>query len=146
MAGYQLTIKNSEETIEIFTKDSTDSDITSLSFKMKTINDNTKSRADCVKGELVIKGYITSENKDKTKRLAKWSIDSDQKTMYRDVEIVVYTSENCTGDVLRRFQMDSMFVVDYLEEFGELSRDEKGTYTLLIAQKEGKRNKEIFSS
>lgn len=145
MAGYQLTIKNSEETIELSTKEAEGMpEIKSLIFKMNTLDDKTKNRADCVRGELTIIGNITPESRDKTKSLAKWSMDANKKTLYRNVEIVVYEGENCTGDVLRRYQIDTMFVVDYIEEFGAAS--DVGQYTLFIAQREGNGKKEVFSS
>lgn len=145
MAGYQLTIKNVEDIIELSTKEQNGkADVTSVSFKMNTIDENTRNRADSVRGEITIKGNITPENKDNTKKLAKWSMDSDKKTLYRDVEVVVYDAENCTGDVLRRYQMNTMFVIDYIEDFGNES--DSGIYELFIAQREGNEKKEVFSS
>ena len=144
-AGYQLTIKNADETIELSTKEQNGSaEIQTVVFKMNTLDDNTRNRADAVRGEITITGPITKENKEKTKRLAKWAMDANKKTLYRNVVIVVYDGENCSGDVLRRYEVDNMFVIDYEENFGT-SADE-GKYTLFMAQKEGNEKKEVFSS
>lgn len=145
MAGYQLSIKNAEETIDLSTKEKNDSaEIQTVKFKMNTLDDSTRNRADAVRVELTITGTITEKNREKTKRLARWAMDANKKTLYRNVSIVVYDSENCTGDVVRRYEVDSMFVIDYEEEFGGL--DGTGKYTLFIAQKEGNEKKEVFSS
>lgn len=149
MAGYQLTIKNAGETIELSTKEKEGKpEIRGIRFKMNTLDDNTKNRSDSVRGEMLIIGNITPENKEKTKRLAKWSLDSDKKTLYRDVVLVVYDAENCTGDVLRRYEINTMFVIDYEETFGEISdkSSDSGTFRLFIAQREGNGKKEVFSS
>ena len=145
MAGYQLSIKNAEETIDLSTKEKNDSaEIQTVKFKMNTLDDSTRNRADAVRVELTITGTITEKNREKTKRLPRWAMDANKKTLYRNVSIVVYDSENCTGDVVRRYEVDSMFVIDYEEEFGGL--DGTGKYTLFIAQKEGNEKKEVFSS
>ena len=145
MAGYQLTITNAEEMIELSTSEEKGlAEIEKLKFKMNTLDDSTKNRSDSIRGELIIIGNITPENKDKTKRLAKWAMDTNKKTLYRDVEIIVYDGENCTGDILRRYQMNTMFVIDYEEDFGKES--DNGKYTLFIAQREGNEKKEVFSS
>lgn len=151
MAGYNLSIKNIDEVIELSTGDGDGKQvITEVSFKINTLDDNTRNRADAVRGELKISGVITPENRDITKLLAKWAIDADRKTLYRNVEIVVYDSKNCTGDVLRRYQLTNMFVIDYEENFGGDASDsgdsDSGTFFLFIAQKEGNEKKEVFSS
>lgn len=145
MAGYELTIKNAEELIELSTKNGDGSpEIQTVKFKMNTLDDSTRNRADAVRAEITITGCITRENRDKTKCLAKWAMDENRKTLYRTVSIVVIDGKNNTGDVLRRYEFDNMFVVDYDEEFG--SSADQGTYSLFIAQKEGNEKKEVFSS
>ena len=145
MAGYKLSIKNNSEVIELSTAQQNGKpDITKVTFKMNTLDDDTRNRADSVRGELKIEGIITADNRDNTKMLAKWAMDSDRKTLYREVEVVIYDGENCTGDVLRRYQMNSMFVIDYDERFGDDS--DSGRFELFIAQKEGNEKKEVFSS
>lgn len=145
MAGYNLSIKNNEEVIELSTEEEVGKPvITEVSFKMNTLDDHARNRADAVRGELKITGVITAENRDETKPLAKWAMDADRKTLYRSVEIVVYDGKNCTGEVLRRYQFSNMFVIDYEENFGGDS--DSGTFELFIAQKEGNEKKEVFSS
>ena len=148
MAGYNMTIKNSEETIEFSTKDMDDKpDITGIQFKMNTLDDLVRNKADSVRNEFVINGNITGTNRDYTKKLAKWAMDTDKKTLYREVEIVVYDSQNCSGEVLRRFEASNMFVIDYEEIFSNAENDsDSGTYKLSIAQKEGNSRREVFSS
>lgn len=144
-AGYELSIKNNTETIEMSTKEKEDvADIKEIRFKMNTLDDYTTNRADSVRAELRIEGTITTENRDNTKKLAKWAMDDDRKTMYRDVELVAYEGENCSGDVLRRYKIDQMFVIDYEEEIGDKS--DYGTFKLFIAQKDGSAKKDVFSS
>lgn len=157
MAGFVLTIKNAEETIELSSKATEgkdDASILDIDFRMNTLKDDTRNRADGVRCELVITGLISEDIKDETKRLAKWSMDSDKNTLYRDVALVVYEKDNLTGNVLRRYEFNSMFVIDYEESFGSKIQqkelkgisDEKGVYTLFLAQKEGNNKKEVFSS
>lgn len=145
MAGYKLLIKNNEEVIELSTAEQNGKpDITKVTFKMNTLDNTTRNRADAVRGELQIEGIITPDNRDNTKMLAKWAMDTDRKTLYREVEVIVYDGKNCTGDILRRYQMNSMFVIDYDEQFG--SDSDSGDFKLFIAQKEGNEKKEVFSS
>lgn len=151
MAAYKLTIKNNgkdEIVLSTLKENSTDSTksvlgILGISFKMNTLNDDTRNRSDAVRAEFKIKGRITSENRDDTKKITKWSMDSNQSTIYRNVELVVYEGEE-NGTILRRYQIDSMFVVDYEENFEDKGSD--GTFELFIAQKERGGNKEVFSS
>lgn len=145
MAGYAVEIKNSEDMISFSTADAGDKpDITKVIFTMNTLDNSTRNKADSVRSELEISGTINAENRDRTKMLAKWSLDADRKTLYRDVEVVVYSSRNCTGDVLRRYQISNMFVIDYAETFD--GDGDSGTFKLFIAQKEGNNKKEVFSS
>lgn len=145
MAGYQVSISNSEGVIE-FSSEKEDNAVTvkTVDFRMNTINDSTRNRADAVRAEFEIKGEINKSNRDNTLKLLKWSIDNNQKTLYRDVEIVVYDSENLTGEVLRRYQIANMFVIDY-EETTCLDNDEMLNFRLFIAQKAGDKEIKIFS-
>ncbi|MEY8516988.1 hypothetical protein AALC25_08675 [Lachnospiraceae bacterium 29-84] len=144
-AGYKLTIKNQQgEVIALSTEEEHGHpDITNVSFKMNTIDDNTRNRADSVRCEIVIEGMITKENKELTKQLANWAKNSADKAIYRDVELVVHERRNCTGEVLRRYEINTMFVIDYEEVFGKES--DSGVYTLFLAQREGNGKKDVFS-
>lgn len=145
MAGYSLTIKNNADVIEISTKDLRDKPpITKAKFTMNTLDDLSRNRADAVRAELVIEGNISEEYKEEIRKLAKWSLDSNKTTQYRNVELIVNDGEDMSGKVLRRYTIDQMFVIDYEEEFGEDS--ESGTYKLFIAQKQGSYKKEVFCS
>lgn len=146
MAGYQVSISNSEGVIE-FSSEKEDNAVTirTVDFRMNTINDNTRNRADAVRAEFEIRGEINKSNRDNTLKLLKWSVDNNQKTLYRDVEVVVYNSENLTGDVLRRYQIANMFVIDY-EETNCADNAELLNFRLFIAQKEGDKDIKIFSN
>ena len=64
--------------------------------------------------------------------------------------MIVYNSKNCSGDVLRRYQIANMFVIDY-EEFNVIEKDGKENeealnFRLFIAQKEGDKDIKVFSN
>lgn len=151
MPGYEITISNNDGTIEFSTKEEGNAvSIESVEFRMNTINDNTRNRADAVRAEFEIKGIVDNNNSENTLKLLKWSIDQDQKTLYRDVEVVVYNSGNCSGDVLRRYQISNMFVIDY-EEYHITEKDsnknqETLNFRLFIAQKEGDKDIKVYSN
>lgn len=139
MAGYQISITNSEGVIEFSTKQENNAaTITEVNFRMNTLDNNACDHANAVRAEFEIKGSIDENNKSNTLKLLKWSIDNDQKTLYRDVEVVVYNNPNLTGEVLRRYQVKQMFVIDYEETSSDGNR---GYFKLFIAQKAD--NKEI---
>lgn len=150
MAGYKISITNSEGAIEFSTAGEDNAvSIKSVEFRMNTLNDDTRNRADTVRAEFEIKGKIDNNNRDNTLKLLNWSIDKNQKTLYRDVEVIVYNSENCSGDVLRRYDISNMFVIDY-EEFcvNEENSQNKETldFRLFIAQKDGDKTIKVYSS
>ncbi len=154
MHGYTLTIENENvEPIKFTVEDSereADKSITDVQFKMNTLDDNSKSKSDSIRYELVIKGNINSANKDQTKMLANWAIDANEKSMYRTVEVVINTQSNFSGETLRRYQATGMFVVDYVEKFNDINdagKDtESGKFELFIAQKVGSKQKDVFST
>ena len=146
MAGYSLKIKNNADVIEISTKDLIDKEpITNVTFKMNTLDDLSRNRADAVRAELVIEGNISEGYKEEIRKLAKWCLDSNKTTQYRNVELIVNDGQDMSGKVLRRYTIDQMFVIDYEEEF-EKGDSESGTYKLFIAQKQGNYKKEVFCS
>ncbi len=154
MHGYTLTIENENvEPIKFTMEDSereADKSITDVQFKINTLDDNSKSKSDSIRYELVIKGNINSANKDQTKMLANWAIDANEKSMYRTVEVVINTQSNFSGETLRRYQATGMFVVDYVEKFNDKDDDgndtESGEFELFIAQKVGSKQKDVFST
>ena len=155
MNGYKLTIKNGEETIAFSTAEGEyrgSVPITGAEFKMNTLNDETVNRPDEVRVELKIYGNITEQDREETLKLTKWSMDANRKTLYRDVELTVYSNQNCTGDTLRVYQFSSMFVIDYQESFTKLRGEDKssqdgdmGTFLLFIAQKAGSEEKHVYA-
>ena len=147
MAGYQVSITNSEGSIEFSSSEEGSENsavtITEVNFRMNTIDDNVQNHSDAVRAEFEIKGKINDKNKSNTLKLLKWSIDNDQKTLFRDVEVVVYVSENATGAILRRYQVKQMFVIDYEESNGDKA---EGLFRLFIAQKKGNREIKIYDT
>jgi len=157
MAGYILKIENSEvEDIELSTMNNemgedNSRNIEKLLFKMNTLDDSVRNHSDNARIEITIEGIISETNKDKLKQFAKWSMDFNKKSMYRNVTLEVYSSsDNDSGEVLRRYEIEYMFVIDYEENFGEQSSEsnssDAGKYKLFLAQKEGNYKKDIFSN
>lgn len=143
MAGYALRVNSSEGNFELGTATTNGkSIITSVKFKMNTMDDATLNRSDAVRAELRITGVITNDSRDLTKNLATWAIDDNLSTLYRNVEIDVNQADNNTGEIIRRYNIDNMFVVDYEES---TSNKDVGTFELFLAQKEGKYKIEVFS-
>ena len=146
MASYKLTIKSKTETIELNSEREGKPEISSVEFKMNTLDDNTRNRDEAVRAEFRIKGMITKENGEVTNQLAKWAMDHDAGTLYRNVELLVDSGTDFSGKTLRRYKFDEMFVIDYTESFGlSEANSDSGTYELFIAQKENTKGKqEVF--
>lgn len=143
--GYNVTISNSESAIEFSTADESSApSITSVTFKMNTLDDSTRNHSDSVRAEIVIKGNINEDNRDNTLKLLQWAIDSDLNTMYRDVDITVYEDTKQTGKVLRCYQVKNMFVIDYQENKSQ-QKAANYEFELFIAQKENCSDIKVFA-
>lgn len=144
--GYKIKITGGSEVIELTTVGSPGS-LKSVTFKMNTLDDHSRNRASDIRCEIVLEGSIQADTLDATVSLAKWSMDANAKSIYRSVELEIYEDAECTGKLLRRYEVDDMFVLDYSEKFGEST--ENGTFTLFIAQKEGaaekSKRREVYS-
>lgn len=119
--------------------------ISSVHFKMNTLNDDTLNRSSAVRCEMVIKGQINNATKDETLKLANWAkIRGGENKLYRKVTVEVFTDKE-RGTELREYEVDKMFCIDYDEEFIYEDRNqEEGTFTLYIAQKEGTHTTNVF--
>ena len=149
MLGYLVSIENDEGVIEISSENEGEAcTVNSVEFKMNTIDDTTRNRSDEVREELTICGNIYNENKDNTLNMLKWAIDSNNKTVYRTVDVKVYDTANMTGNVLRHYQLANMFVIDYSEN--KPNKDSKASealeYTMKLAQKAGKHELGVYTN
>jgi len=156
MKGYKLSIKNSAgDEISLSTavekgqaNELGSPDITEARFKMNTLDNSVVARASSVRAELMISGNITENNKEKILKLALWATDDNPKTIYRSVELIVYSDQYCQGEVLRTYNISNMFVVDYTEEFtnidsGHVKDADLGAFKLFIVQRDGNTQKKI---
>ena len=158
MAGYKLKISNSNTKEIVLDTNEEPYIIDGVSFKVNTFDDECISRADDARIEVTISGKITTENREKVKELAKWATDINRQTIYRNIALVVNNGGAEEGtSVVRHYDFESMFVIDYKESFvgspvrspkgknNDSNGDDVGSYTLFIAQRAGKFKRDIFS-
>ncbi len=144
MAGYKVTISNDNDKIEFSSEnENNEATISEVNFKMSTLDNNTSNRADAVRAEFEIKGQIFKSNKEQTLKLLKWAIDNDINSCYRDVAIEVYEDAKCSGEILRRYEISSMFVIDYDESKSE--NNQRIDFTLFIAQRSSDNNIKVYA-
>ncbi len=150
--GYELTISdgNGQEIRLSSLKGgyTGDPDIISASYKSNTLKDEALSRSNDVRAEIKICGRITEENKTETNKLAAWAIDSKKETIYRTVKLVVHPTQT-DSTVLRSYEVERMFVLDYDESYGcntglentnptgEEENNDCGFFKLFVVQKSG---------
>ena len=105
--------------------------VENVMFKIDTVDENVKDRSENVVNLVVIKGFITLETKDMTKKLLLWSLGRKSSEVYRNVEIVI----RITGDkLIRKYTMDKVFCIDYTEKFCATDSNQS-EYELKIAQR-----------
>lgn len=150
--GYELTITDSsgqEIKLSSFKGGYTgEPDIINASYKSNTLKDEALSRSNDVRAEIQICGKITKENKAETNKLAAWAIDSNSETIYRTVKLIVHPTTS-DPNVLRSYEIEHMFVLDYdecfdcnngLEDIDSGSMNETndcGIFKLFVVQKSG---------
>ena len=146
MAGYLVNIINNEGTIEISSKEENNEvTITSVDFCINTLDDKTRNNSDAKRVEIIIKGTINKGNKDNTLKLLKWAFDDDQNTLYRKVEIEVYSDAKMTGALLRRYEVNEMFVIDYKEKKSE-EKNENMAFEMFLAQSDKSNELKVYSN
>lgn len=150
MAAYDVKIESAAEGEIVFNKDTSaeGAAIDKVLFKMNTINNNTLNRSSAVRCELIIEGKINKHTKEETMKLAKWSMTgSGESLLYRKVTVVVYTDDE-REEVLRQYDVDKMFCIDYDEIFapGDENQNEAGKFVLHLAQRDGAHNKDVFAN
>ncbi|MBQ7008834.1 MAG: hypothetical protein IJN05_06415 [Ruminococcus sp.] len=151
--GYRLTITD-ENGGAIFLssmredcqEDGRVGEIVKAFYKTNTIDDNVLSKSNDSRAEIIVKGRITEFNKEETCKLASWSIETDSNLIYRTVKLVTYTSTDKNAKMLRSYEIEQMFVLDYTEEFNNSSDDNEassGNFELYVVQKKGNHSQYI---
>ena len=146
--GYRLTItdsKNNSIFLSSMKEDTKENgrigDITMASYKSNTLNDDTLSRSNDVRAEIKIYGVITNENKDITCSVASWAKETDTELIYRKVKLVAYSSTDPNAKLLRSYEIENMFVLDYEETFKDDPNNggdgSSGVFVLYVVQKKG---------
>lgn len=137
--GYELTITDSKGgVINLYTNE-VNIDIINASYKSNTLNDNVISRSTQVRAEVNVFGKITDSRKAETCKLAEWAKEDAPDLIYRTVKLVVHPSPK-DSQILRSYELEGMFVVDYKESFDEYDKDtanDCGVFELYIVQKQG---------
>ena len=126
--GFRLNVKGQGEEI-LLEKES----IVDVKYISETPDDS-NARATDLGVILEIKGKILAatngEAADDTRKLAQWSlIPAESSDAYRHATLEVISA----GQMVRKIDMNNVFVVDYIETFGDQAGT--GTFTLKIKQK-----------
>lgn len=133
----ELIVTSDEGVIELKEQEDA-SGITELEFLYDSADDSTEKKYDAIKG-LILKGTITSINKDQTLNLAKWALYEKGTAVYRGVNVkLIDDLEN----IIREYSFSAMFVVDYKESF---SATGNGTFEIKLYQKAKNTGIEVFA-
>ena len=129
--GFRLNVKGQNEEI-LLDKES----ILDVRYISETPDDS-NARATDLSVILEIKGKILAaaggDTEDDTRKVAKWSlVPSESSDAYRQASLEIISA----GQMVRKIDMTNVFVVDYIEEYGNQAGT--GTFTLKIKQKKEK--------
>ncbi len=129
--GFRLIVKGQSEEI-LLDKES----IVDVKYISETPDDS-NARATDLGVILEIKGKILAaangDTEDDTRKVAQWSlIPSESSDAYRQASLEVISA----GQMVRKINMNNVFVVDYIEEYGNQAGT--GTFSLKIKQKKEK--------
>ena len=129
--GFRLNVKGQNEEI-LLDKES----ILDVRYISETPDDS-NARATDLSVILEIKGKILAaaggDTEDDTRQVAKWSlVPSESSDAYRQASLEIISA----GQMVRKIDMTNVFVVDYIEEYGNQAGT--GTFTLKIKQKKEK--------
>lgn len=145
--GYEINIySKSGEIITLTTNlgdNTSDSCVKKVNFKMNTVDDSVVTHSDAIRAEIEIEGNINQQSKSEIKKIADWAIATEQSELYRKIEIRVNENGQISGDWLRLYTVEDVFVLDYEEKFGE-GGDQLGQYKLNLVQRSGNHNIKIF--
>ena len=129
--GFRLNVKGQTEEI-LLDKES----ILDVRYISETPDDS-NARATDLSVILEIKGKILAaaggDTEDDTRKVAKWSlVPSESSDAYRQASLEIISA----GQMVRKIDMTNVFVVDYIEEYGNQAGT--GTFMLKIKQKKEK--------
>ena len=129
--GFRLNVKGQTEEI-LLDKES----ILDVRYISETPDDS-NARATDLSGILEIKGKILAaaggDTEDDTRKVARWSlVPSESSDAYRQASLEIISA----GQMVRKIDMTNVFVVDYIEEYGNQAGT--GTFILKIKQKKEK--------
>lgn len=112
--------------------------ITSLKIWTDTTNENVSERSADILNKVEIKILINNKTKDYCKDLMEWSLDRSGGDIYRlvhiDVATVGGTGTEKKPTTIRSFDIEQMFVEDYIEEYGKGNGTDAGEATLKLIQ------------
>lgn len=150
--GYRLTITD-ENGGEIFLSsmladrdDKRPADIIKASYKLNTIDDTALSRSNEARAEIKVSGIISEFNAKETCKLASWAKETNSDLIYRKVKLVTYANTDANAKMLRSYEIEQMFVLDYTETFSDSSKNDEGSsgqFELYVVQKKGNHSQYI---
>jgi len=126
--GFRLSVKGQENEI-LLDKESI--------LDVKYMPDDSNARATDLGVILEIRGKIlaaaSGDTEDDTRKVAQWSlVPSEASDAYRQASLEIISA----GQMVRKIDMTNVFVVDYIEEYGNQAGT--GTFSLKIKQKKEK--------
>ena len=129
--GFRLNVKGQTEEI-LLDKES----ILDVRYISETPDDS-NARATDLSVILEIKGKILAaaggDTEDDTRKVSRWSlVPSESSDAYRQASLEIISA----GQMVRKIDMTNVFVVDYIEEYGNQAGT--GTFMLKIKQKKEK--------
>ena len=129
--GFSLSIKGEVDEIQL-NKES----IVDVRYISETPDDS-NARATDLGVILEIKGKIlaaaSGDSEDDTRKVAQWSlVPAESKDAYREASLEIISA----GQMVRKINMPNVFVVDYIEEYGDQAGT--GLFTLKIKKKKEK--------
>lgn len=84
-----------------------------------------------IRGKIL--ALVNNEREEESRKVALWSlVPSESSDAYRQVSLEVISA----GQMVRKYNLSTVFIVDYMEEYGDQSGT--GIFTLKIKQKKEK--------
>lgn len=129
--GFRLNVKGQNEEI-LLDKES----IVDVKYISETPDDSNARATDLgvileIKGKIL--ASVSGDSEDDTRKVAKWSlVPSESSDAYRQASLEIISA----GQMVRKINMSNVFVVDYIEEYGDKAGT--GLFTLKIKQKKEK--------
>ncbi len=110
-----------------------DEKIRKVIVRLDTLQDDSLDKSGSMLSKIEIRGDINDEINEKLLSIFDWAKDFNKKTTYRKVTIKIIEEEL----LLRTYEIDNVFVVDYFEEYvNEAGDDKGGNFILKLSQKE----------